>query len=196
MSIFPTPETSISIKSLQKGETLFVQGEKVYGIFVVLKGRVRLTRHLMDGSTVPLHVAQDGEGFSEAALFSDVYHCDAIADINSEIEIHPKSVLLRSLGEDIQGTRSLMAHLARQVISLRSRLEIRNIRSANERVIQYLKLSQKEPESVISFTRPLKDIAAEIGLTHEVFYRELAKLEQSGNISRDKRKITFLRRTY
>ena len=33
-----------------------------------------------------------------------------------------------------------MAHLARQVIGLRSRLEIRNIRSAQERVIQYLQL--------------------------------------------------------
>ena len=44
----------------------------------------------------------------------------------------------------------------------------------------------------ITFTRPLKDIAADIGLTHEVFYRTLSDLERSGKISRDNRTIAIL----
>lgn len=191
-SFSPTPTAEISLKSLRKGESLFLQGEQVFGIFVVQRGRVRLLRHLSDGTTVPLHIAHDGETFSEAALFSKVYHCDAIADIDSEIEIHPKNALSKALDEDPHATREFMGHLARQVITLRSRLEIRNIRSAKERIIQFLKLSVDETDMKIIFTRPLKDIAADIGLTHEVFYRTLSDLERSGKISRDNRTIAIL----
>ncbi len=85
-----------------------------------------------------------------------------------------------------------MALLARQVISLRSHLEIRNIRSAKERVVQFLRLAASEENGSITFSRPLKDIAGDIGLTHEAFYRTLAKLESSGEIARSGRTITLL----
>jgi CRP-like cAMP-binding protein len=39
----------------------------------------------------------------------------------------------------------------------------------------------------------LKDLAAELGLTHEALYRTLAALERSGEIKRTKGKIALLR---
>ena len=39
----------------------------------------------------------------------------------------------------------------------------------------------------------LKDLAAELGLTHEALYRTLAALTRSGEIKRARGKITFLR---
>lgn len=139
---------------------------------------------------MPLHVAHAGDTFSEAALFSPEYHCDAVADMDSEIEVHPKGALSRALRESPQAAQAFMAHLAGQVIGLRSRLEIRNIRSAQERVIQFLQL--QAGEATVTFARPLKDIAADIGLTHEAFYRTLAKLVSSGQIARNGRTITLL----
>ncbi len=180
----PTPRSSVRHITLAKGEGLFFQGDSTFAIFVVRRGRVRLVRHLADGSTVTLHIAQDRETFSEAALFSEVYHCDAIADVASEIEIHFKERLLQALDENPKASQIFMAHMARQVIGLRSRLEIRNIKSARERVIQFLRLEIKEPEMQVTFEHPLKDIASDIGLTHETFYRTLAKLEASGKINR------------
>jgi len=188
----PTPVSSIHHRTLAKGDTLFLQGDRTFAIFAVRQGRVRLLRHLADGSTVPLHIAHDGETFSEAALFSGVYHCDAIADVDSEIEIHPKDALARALNENPNAARAFMAHMARQVIDLRARLEIRNIRSAPERVIQFLQLAVNETDRSIRFERPLKDIAGDIGLTYEAFYRTLAKLEKSGRILRSGRAITLL----
>ena len=191
----PTPAEAIGRRRLAKGETLFCQGDRTFAIFAVRRGRVRLVRHLADGSTVPLYVAHDGETFSEAALFSQVYHCDAIADVDSEIEVHPKDALSRALDENPKAARTFMAHLARQVIALRSRLEIRNIRSARGRVIQFLQLAVIEENRSVTFARPLRDIAGDIGLTHEAFYRTLAKLEQSGKIARSGRTITLLDQT-
>jgi len=191
-ALLPTPVNAISRKTLTKGQVLFYQGDVTFAIFAVRRGQVRLVRHLVDGSTVPLYVAHDGETFSEAALFSQVYHCDAIADVDSEIEIHPKDALSQALDENPQAARTFMAHLARQIIALRSRLEIRNIRSAEDRVMQFLQLAVNETDRAVTFARPLKDIAGDIGLTHESFYRTLAKLETSGKIARAGRTITLL----
>ena len=45
-----------------------------------------------------------------------------------------------------------------------------------------------------NFSAPLKDIAAEIGLTHEAFYRALAALEADGAIRRARRRIALVHR--
>ena len=177
---------------LAKGETLFHQGDRSFAIFAVRHGRMRMVRQLADGQSVVLYVARDGDTFAEASLFSPAYHCDAVADIDSEIEIYPKDVLADTLDRLPETVRSLLAHLAGQVITLRARLEIRNIRAAEERVIQYLHLVAGDGDGTIEFSQPLKDIAAEIGLTHETFYRTLAKLEGAGIIARDGRTVTLL----
>lgn len=190
--LFPPVPGATNQRFLAKGETLFRQGEKTYAIFAVRHGRMRMVRHLADGHTVVLYVAREGDTFAEASLFSPNYHCDAVADIDSEIEVFPKDALSAAL-DDLPGTvRSLLSHLAGQVIALRSRLEIRNIRAAEERVIQYLHLAAGDGDGVIEFSQPLKDIAAEIGLTHETFYRTLAKLEAAGMIARDGRTVRLL----
>lgn len=192
MPILPTPETAIRYRTLTKGEALFHQGDETFAIFAVRRGRVRLMRHLADGSGVCLYVAQAGDTFSEAALYSPQYHCDAIADLESEIEIHPKQALLAAFAENPAAAQAFTAHLARQVISLRAHLEMRNIRSAKDRVWQLLMLNTTDKGQRVTFKRPLKDIANDIGLTHEAFYRALAELEKAGLISRRLRQITLL----
>jgi CRP-like cAMP-binding protein len=151
-------------------------------------------RHLDDGGTVTLHVARAGESFAEAALFSPVYHCDAIADEPSQVTIHAKDALLRTLGSDPDAATDFMARLARQVMGLRSRLELRNIRSARKRVMQYLRLSRREGTDSVTFEQSLKDVAGEIGLSHEAFYRTLAGLEKDGRIERHGRTLRILSR--
>jgi len=190
--LLPTPPSAIRYLKLAKEETLFRQGDQTVAVFAVKQGRVRLVRHLSDGSTVPIYVSHSGNTFSEAALFSPTYHCDAIADMDSEIEIHSKEALSQALYQDPKAAWAFMSHLAKQVITLRSRLEVRNIRSAPERVIYFLKLETNEKAMEVTFVRPLKDIAADIGLTHETFYRVLSKLEADGTIKRNGRTITLL----
>lgn len=188
----PTPRSSIGIRTLAKGETLFRQGDETFAVFAVRRGRMRLLRHLADGSAVLLYSATAGETFSEPALFSPAYHCDAIADTDTEIEVHPRAALLRALEDDATANRSFMAQLAQEIIALRSRLEIRNIRSAEERVVHLLQLKVGAGGRRVTFDQPLKNVASEAGLSHEAFYRALARLEASGRIARSRRTITLL----
>lgn len=192
VSRLPTPRTAVRQKSLKKGEALFRQGDEAFAIFALRKGRVRLMRYLADGSSVCLYTAHAGDTFSEAALYSPHYHCDAIADLESEIEVHPKAALLAAFARDPDAAQAFSAQLARQVIGLRAHLELRNIRSAKDRVLHYLMLNAVDRGQRVIFKQPLKDIAQDIGLTHEAFYRALAELEKEQLISRRLRQVTLL----
>jgi CRP-like cAMP-binding protein len=48
------------------------------------------------------------------------------------VRIYPRSILLSLLGRDPTVAQKFMASLAREVMSLRTRLEVLNIRSASE----------------------------------------------------------------
>ena len=77
-----------------------------------------------------------------------------------------------------------MARLARQLQDLRARMELRNIRSARDRVLQYLRLRAGLHGRTIEVEGQLQDIAAEIGITREALYRTLATLETEGQLVR------------
>ncbi len=182
----------ITHRDIASGAPLFRQGDAADSVFVIESGRLALVRHAVDGRRLVLHVARAGDSFAEAALFSPAYHCDAIAEAPSRVAVIPKPALLAALNKDQALVQSLLARLARQVQALRAQLEIRNIRSAKERVWQTLLLTAGGQANTITFDRPLKDLAAEIGLTHEAFYRALADLEKAGRIRRARRRVAIL----
>ena len=61
---------------------------------------------------------------------------------------------------------------------------MRNIRSARDRVLQYLRLRAGVHGCSIAVEGQLQDIAAEIGITRESLYRTLAALENEGHLTR------------
>ena len=188
----PALASAVTQRRLAADAALFHQGDPARAAFAVREGRVRLVRHGEDGRSLTLHVARPGDSFAEAALFSDRYHCDAIADIPSSVAVFPIAALRKALSADPALSDRFMALLAGQVRDLRARLELRNIRSARERVLGWLLLVGAESGVVLD--RPLKQVAGEIGLSHEALYRTLAALERDGLVARDGGRITLLGR--
>ena len=180
-------------RELKAGEVLFRLGDKTIGLCEVMAGRVRLARFDRSGHEVVLHVAGAGETLAEASLFSPQYHCDAIASTKATVRVYPKREVLAAFERNPKAARAFSAALAHQVMDLRTRIEQRNIRSARERVRHFLTLNAKA-RRVFELRGTLKDLAAELGLTHEALYRTLAALERSGEIRRYHSKITLLRR--
>jgi CRP-like cAMP-binding protein len=178
---------------LEAGETLFRQGDRAVAIFEVEQGRMRLVRHSIDNHPVPIHTARAGELFAEAALFADRYHCDAVAVVKSRVHAYPKRALIAAFRNDPDLAERFIAVLAHQIHALRSRLEERNIRSARERVVNRLVLAAGADSRTVTWDGTLMDLAAEMGLSHEVLYRTLAALEKDGTITRTGTAITLQR---
>lgn len=165
------------------GTALFHQGDRTIGMFVLLSGALRLQRVTPEGAAVTLHQVRPGEMFAEASLFATRYHCDAIADNDSVAGLYPKKLLTTQLRHDPEALWNFSADLAHRLQGLRQRYELKQIRSAPQRVLQFLRL-RCGVEGRYIMPGPLKDIAAELGLTHEALYRALAALEHQGLVAR------------
>src|SRR6266571_8847195 len=177
-------EQALERRSLARNEALFRQGEKVTAIYFVETGRLRLERRTFDGRTLVLGTTLSGNFFVEAALFADIFHCDAVATEPSKVCIYPKAAVLNALRTDPGNAMSFLSLVAHQVLDLRHRLEIMKVRSAKERVMLYLDLNARPDGRTVDVRSQLQDIASELGLTREVLYRTLASLEQAGVIER------------
>ncbi len=172
------------VRNLAAGETLFRQGEPATAIYQVESGRLRLMRRTVDDHLVGLHTARRGEFFAEASLFAEAYHCDAVAATQTRVRVYPKAKVMAALRADPALAELFMARLAHQLQELRARMELRSIRSARERLIQYLRLLAGRGGHEIAIEGHLQDLAAEIGLTREALYRTLATLEAEGALTR------------
>ncbi|MCK5813171.1 MAG: Crp/Fnr family transcriptional regulator [Cocleimonas sp.] len=177
--------------SLKKGDRLFNQGDNVTQIYFIQTGKIKLIRNSSDGSLIVLHIGQQGESIAEASLFSNQYHCSAIVDSASEIFLINKQALILFLEENPKLMIELLTIFSCQIRGLRTLNEIKNIRSAKERVLIFIKMNVNENKE-FKPDLPLKDIAHKIGLAHETFYRTLKSLENSGHIHRNIDRIKLL----
>jgi CRP-like cAMP-binding protein len=179
-------------RALEAGQVLFRTGQRTAGLYKVMMGGVRLVRTDRAGREAVLHVAMAGETLAEASLFASAYHCDAIATTKAVVRLYPKAAVLAEFERDPKVAREFIAMLAHQVMKLRTRLEQRNIHSARDRVQHYLALNAGADGRTVVVRGTLKDIADEIGLTHEALYRTLADMATAGEIERRKGKIVLV----
>jgi CRP/FNR family transcriptional regulator, dissimilatory nitrate respiration regulator len=173
-------------------QALFHRGDRVTSLYEVVEGRFRLVRLSQDGSEIILYTAVAGETIAEASLFSDKYHCDAIAVTDAVVRLYPKAAMLAQFQRSPATAKKYMAMLARQVMELRTRLEQRNIRSARERVWHYLAINVGQDGLTVRLRGTVKELAAELGLTHEVVYRVLSELAANGQIERPEGRVIRL----
>ena len=176
-------------RRLKAGQLLFRMGQRTTGLYEVITGSVRLVRVDRAGREAVLHVAAAGETLAEASLFVSAYHCDAIAMTGAVVRLYPKALVLREFEHNPKAAQAFMAMLAQRVINLRARLEQRNIHSAHDRIWHYLALNTGADGRTVKVTGTLKDLAVELGLTHEALYRTLADMVAAGEIERLKGKI-------
>ena len=175
---------SLERRSLARNEVLFRQGDKVTAIYFIESGSLRIERRTFDGRTLILGTTPANNFFVEAALFADIFHCDAVATEASRVRIYPKTAVLDALRADPATGMTFLALMARQIIDLRQQMELMKVRSAEERVKLYLDFNTEPDGCTVNLPGQLQDIAGELGLTREAFYRTLASLERAGAIER------------
>ena len=179
-------------RKLARDEPLFRQGDPATAVFLILRGRLRMIRHLASGDRITIHTGRRGELFAEGSLFSDVYQCDAIAAEPTRVRACDKAEMLAAIGDSPSTMLALLEQVTHSLHHARAMRELRNIRSADDRVLHHLHLSASKDGAVV-FDRPLLEVAEDLGLTHEAYYRALAALARGGAIKRSGRKIRLIK---
>lgn len=152
------------------GEYLFHLGEAVAALYVVLEGEIHLIRHQKDGSAIVFQRAGPGAILAEASLFSDRYHCDAVARTRATVRNIPKRRVLNRLRSDADFAEAWVAHLAHAIQSLRFRSEVLSLRTVAFRLDAWLAWHIEIPPK-----GKWKQLANEIGVSAEALYREMAR---------------------
>lgn len=165
-------------RRLASGETIYRLGDPADALYRLLRGRVRLR-----AGGQALHTAHPGELFGEGALFRDSHVDEAVAERMSVVEVLPRRPILLYLRAHPDLNLAFSAYLANQLERVRARAELLRLKSARDRVLTYL-AQAGAATAPVTLDRPLTTVAAEIGLTHEAFYRTLKVLEAEGVILR------------
>jgi len=162
------------------GQTVFRVATRPSKIFWVLEGEVRLVRRSRNGAEIILQRASSGF-VAEASLDSPLYHCDAVAAVESRLLAFPINRFRQALAGDEKFRAFWIGRLAREVHALRSQCERLALHGAAERIEHYIESKGKNGRLELFRTR--KAWAAELGLTHEALYRALSGLQRAGRIT-------------
>jgi CRP/FNR family transcriptional regulator, dissimilatory nitrate respiration regulator len=189
----------IALRKLAPEQILFRQGDAASTLFVVETGRLKVGRYTCERRLVTFQIARSGECLGASALFANHYPYTAIAEAPSQVVAYSKQAFLSALRQNLDLAEEVMAVLSKQNLALMTQLELRDIRAAHQRVLQYLYYltkfdlplqdSEFEESKIIKFDRPLKDVALGLGLTPATLSRALARLEREGMIIREQNLI-------
>jgi CRP-like cAMP-binding protein len=153
------------------GETLFHTGDPVRFIYLVESGGIHLTRFDIDGGAAVMQRVMAGMILAESSIFSDAYHCDAIAVADTKLLRIVRADLRRAAQAAPQLMEAIARHLAREVQRTRIRVEVLAKRTVRERLDAWLSLGDGQwPER-----GSMASVAQDIGVSPEAFYREMQR---------------------
>lgn len=155
----------------EAGSSLFHQNDPVQSIFIIESGLVELIRHQPDGKAIVMQRAGSHSVLAEASIYRAVYHCDAQVKQKARVFAFSKTRFLALLEKDPGLSAAWAAHLAGEVQSARSQIDILSRKTVSERLDGWFAWKGNELPAKGSW----KSIAVTIGVSPEALYRELAK---------------------
>jgi CRP/FNR family transcriptional regulator, dissimilatory nitrate respiration regulator len=157
--------------ALRSGQYLFHLGDPVRAIYFVKLGWVHLIRHQKDGAVLILQKSGPGSIVAEASLYSETYHCDAMALGPARLRSFAKLDMLLHLHSDPDLADAWARHLALELQKARLHAEILSIKTVTKRLDAWIASHGGGAPRKGEW----KMIANEIGISPEAFYREMAK---------------------
>ena len=150
---------------------LFARGDQVKSLFFLEDGEVKLSRSLANGKELVLSRSKSPAILAEASIYSSKYHCDGQCLSACILRKVPVSRFLSKISENANLSSAWSRHLAQSLQATRYRSEILTMNKVEDRLDAWLEWQGCDfpPRG------KWKEIAAEIGVSPEAFYRELAK---------------------
>ncbi len=185
------------VKSLDKGDYLFREGDPARGFYVAQKGAINVHRVNPVGKEQIIHVFRAGESFAEATLATmSGYPADARALEPSQVLLVQKDGFLSLLRRQPELALRMLASMSMHLRVLIGQLEDMTLKDVETRLANWLLKRCPNPSSTDPVTVELKTtkrvIAAELGTVSETFSRTLAKLREQDQVTVKGKTLTIL----
>jgi CRP/FNR family transcriptional regulator len=164
-------------------QAVFRAGDGPDGLYVVLTGRVRVSRETAHHVEL-LHMESDGGVLGELPIFGGgAFPATAIAVAPTECAKIPKAAVERLLREHPEFTRFALARLAIRAQGFLRRIDELTATTITARIARHLLLrARKDSELTLGMSQAA--LADDLGTAREVVVRAIAALVHSGSVRR------------
>jgi CRP-like cAMP-binding protein len=162
-----------------KGQQLFRPGDKALGLYVVVKGEIRVFRSNFDGREQTLAVVRPFETLGESVLFAkSALHINyALCLTSSAVMLLPNLEVHQLTQASPTLARAFLAEFSHRIQSLEQRLEEQSLLSLEQRLIGLLETQEGAQLTVAQ-------MASYLGVARESLSRRLARLVRLGVLER------------
>jgi CRP/FNR family transcriptional regulator len=185
------------LKSLEKGEYLFREGEAVRGFYIVQRGALNVHRVSAGGKEQIIRIFRAGESFAEGALAAmSGYPADARAVGPTQVLLVQREGMLELLKRQPELALRMLASMSGHLRALVGQLEDVTLKDVETRLANWLVKRCPNPRGQspvrIELTTTKRLLAAELGTVSETFSRTLAKLREQGMLTVQGKTVTVL----
>jgi len=185
------------LKSLEKDEYLFHEGDPAHGFYVVQRGSINIHRVNAAGKEQMIHVFRAGDSFAEVALATERgYPADARALEPSQVLLIQKAGILTLLKRQPELALRMLGAMSSHLRVLVGQLEDLTLKDVETRLANWLVKRCPDPQSEtpvrIELAMTKRVLAAELGTISETFSRTLAKFREQKLIAVKGKIVTVL----
>ncbi|MGA9449852.1 MAG: Crp/Fnr family transcriptional regulator [Verrucomicrobiia bacterium] len=185
------------VKSREKGDYLFHEGDPARGFYIVQRGAVNVHRVNAAGKEQIIHVFRTGDSFAEIAVASPTgYPADGRALEPTQVLLVQKDGILALLKRQPGLALRMLGSMSSHLRVLVGQLEDLTLKDVETRLANWLVKRCPDPQSEqpvkIELGMTKRTLAAELGTISETFSRTLAKFREQSLIKVDGKTITVL----
>jgi CRP/FNR family transcriptional regulator len=177
------------LKTYDKGETIYSEGDPADSVWVLIKGRIQIFKYTSQGRPLAIESIAPGELFGTLCRLGGdgrQYPCTAIASINSEIIQLSDKEFLASYNRFpalVLGVCSLCSQRLQAVQGL----SCSNQEPVEKRLAMLLLKLQQKHGAVLPFTK--RELAEQVGTTVETTIRVMSRFQKKGWIASSRGKL-------
>ena len=185
------------LKSLEKDEYLFHEGDPAIGFYIVQRGAVNVHRVNAAGKEQIIHVFRVGDSFAEVALASATgYPADARVLEPTQVLLVQKDGILALLKRQPELALRMLGSMSSHLRVLVGQLEDLTLKDVETRLANWLvkrcPASAGDKPVHIELKMTKRVLAAELGTVSETFSRTLAKFREQKLLSVKGRVVTVI----
>ena len=176
-------------RTFSRGESLFTEGEKANGFYLLASGSIKLCKISPDGKEKVLHFVYPSETFAEAAFFGDgAYPAEARALEKGEALFFPKEAFMGLLERNPRFSLNLIVSLSLLLRRFARQIEELSFAEVPSRLATYLlelaakKSTTFQGKTYLDLEMKKGELASHIGTVSETLSRTLKKLKDEGII--------------
>jgi len=182
-------------RNFAKGETIFLEGDRGSGFYVVVKGQVKIFKLAMDGKEHILHIIGPGDPFGEVAVFAGrSFPANAEALVDSRLLFFPRNGFVALISRNPSLAMKMLAVLSIRLRQFAVQIENLSLKEVPGRLASYLIILTNEQGNAASVMLPISkgQLASLLGTIPETLSRIFAKMAGQGLIEVNGRKISIL----